>query len=76
MVASLYKNCTNYLLPYYYFRFIFILYGRVFCLHVCMHTARVPGDLRGQKRALDLVELEVMMVVSPHVGARNATWLL
>lgn len=41
-----------------------------------MHTARVPGDLRGQKRAFDLVELEVMMVVSPHGGARNGTWLL
>ncbi|EGW00631.1 hypothetical protein I79_008363 [Cricetulus griseus] len=32
-----------------------------------------PGALRGQKRTLDILELELLMVVSCHVDAGNRT---
>lgn len=40
------------------------------CLHVCMHTL---GELGGQKRVLDALELELETVVSYHVSAKNRT---
>lgn len=43
------------------------------CLCVCMCT---PGVLRGQKRVLDALELELETVVGHHVNVRNQTWLL
>lgn len=36
--------------------------------HICSSN-------RGKKRALDLLELELKMVVSGHVGAVNGTWV-
>ena len=40
-------------------------------LPTCMYAMCVPGACRGQKKALDLLELELRMVVSHHVGAGN-----
>jgi hypothetical protein len=42
---------------------------RFICLHVC--AACVCSTYRGQKRALDPLELELQMVVSHHVCAGN-----
>lgn len=44
-------------------------------LPVCLSTI-VPGALGGQKRAPDCLELELQMVVSCPVGARNQTQFL
>lgn len=41
------------------------------CLHVCMCTVFVPGAQGGQKKALDLLELELQTVVFCRIGARN-----
>lgn len=47
-----------------------ILYMCVFCLHICLFTAHMPGIYGGQQRALDLLELEFEWpVVSDCVGA-------
>ena len=43
----------------------------VFCLHVCLCTACMPGIGRGQKRASDPLELELEMVVGLHESAGN-----
>ena len=51
--------------------FIFILHV---CL-VCMYTHEC-NTLRGQKRALNPLDLELRMVVSCHVGSGNGTWVL
>jgi hypothetical protein len=40
-------------------------------LHVCMYVTCMPGALGAQKRASDLLELELQMVVSHLVGAGN-----
>ena len=44
------------------------------CMYLC--TSWMPGAHRGQKKALDLRELELQMVVSFQVGAKNRTWVL
>lgn len=44
---------------------------QVFWLHVCKHTTCMLCTHRSQKRVLDLLELEVQMVVSCHVGSGN-----
>lgn len=36
-----------------------------------MFCLNVPGACRGQKMAADLLRLELGMIVSHHVGARN-----
>lgn len=36
---------------------------------MCLCTIYVPGILGGQKTVLDVLELELQMVVSYHVGA-------
>ena len=41
------------------------------CVNVGMSTTWVPGAHRGQKRALDPLELELQTVMSPSVGVRN-----
>lgn len=50
------------------------------CMSVCLHehmcTAFMPGTGRGQKRALHPLVLELQVIVSLHVGARNQTWVL
>lgn len=54
--------------------FTFILWVWVFCQHVCMCTTYMPGTCRGQKRALDFLELELWMVEICQVGPGNWTW--
>lgn len=45
-------------------------------MHVCVSEWHVCADARGrQKRALDLLELE-LVVVSCAMGAGNGTWVL
>jgi hypothetical protein len=56
-------------LIYFYFMHVNI------CLHVCMHITFTPG-LQGQKRALDLLELELQTVVSCRVSPGNWTPVL
>lgn len=41
-----------------------------FCLRVCLCTIQVPV-LGNQNRALDPLGLELLMILSHHVGARN-----
>lgn len=53
--------------------YIFIFCTRVFCLHVCICISCVPSALGNQKRSLCILELEVWMVVSHHVGSENQT---
>ena len=48
----------------------------VLCLHVCIYMCICLVTHRGQKRALEPLELELQMVVSCYVGARNQTWVL
>lgn len=38
-------------------------------LHVSLCTRVVPGTCRGQKRALDTLELESLIIASCHVGS-------
>ena len=47
----------------------------MFCLHMFMHTTCVIGALKAKKKASDLLELELWMVVNHHVGAGNRTWV-
>lgn len=56
-----------FLFPY----FIFCVW--LFFLHVFMCTMYVPGAQRGQRRVWDPLELELAMVVSRNVGAKNQT---
>lgn len=48
----------------------------VFCLHVCVCTMGMSDAHGGEQRALALLELDLQMVVSCHVGAGNRTWIL
>lgn len=41
-----------------------------------MLTMRVPNTQGSQKRALDLLELELRRAISSHVGARNGIQVL
>lgn len=57
-----------------YFEVLRLFYVlRTLCLHVCPCTTLMPGTRRGQKRVSDTRKLEVQMVVSYCVGARNQT---
>ena len=47
----------------------------MFCLHISICTMCVPGAYGSQKRALDLLELKLQMVVNYHVSAGNRTWV-
>lgn len=42
-------------------------------MHVCLCTTCLSGAYRGQKRASDLLGLQLQMVVSCHMGAGNQT---
>lgn len=42
------------------------MYNSFACIYVCM-----PGALGGQKTVSEPLELELQVVVSHHVGARN-----
>lgn len=41
------------------------------CIYVCMYTTCMLGTWGSQKRALDLLEIELEMVVKYWVGAEN-----
>lgn len=45
-------------------------------VYICMHTTCMPGPHRGQKRALDTLEVELQVVVSYRASAGNWTWVL
>lgn len=65
-------------------------WGGVFCLHmggvllhiggcfVLMHICVVTGHSAswGQKRAWDILEVELQMILNDHIGARNLTCIL
>lgn len=52
-----------------------LLYLWVFCLHVYLCTAGVPGAQEGQQRASDPLKLELQTVVSHYVSTGNQTWV-
>ena len=43
----------------------------MFCLYVCLCTLCVPDACGGQKKVSDLLDLELQMIVSCHVGAES-----
>ena len=45
------------------------------CRHACATYAQ-PGACEGQKRASNLLELEIQIVVSHHVGVGNRTQVI
>lgn len=52
-------------------------FGKVYLLCVCPHACMcIPRTLGGQKRASDPKELELWIVGSSHMGARNQTLVL
>lgn len=54
----------------------YILLVFVFCLHVCLSTACVPGVLQSKKGVSEPLTLELEVPVSCHVGAGNETQVL
>lgn len=60
----------------FFFFFLSLYYKElciwVFYLHICLHP--LSAVLRGQKRALDLLALE-LSIVSSYVSAENQTWV-
>lgn len=52
-----------------------IVYEYFAYMHACSHTY-MRGVLRGQKQLFDSLELQLEMVVSHSVSARNCTWVL
>lgn len=53
--------------------FINVLCVQIFCLHVCLCSTSMSGACKGQKGALDPLELDMEPVVSYHVDARSQT---
>lgn len=43
-------------------------------MYIC--APRMPGAHRDQKSALGPLDLELQVVVCPHVGAGNGTWVI
>lgn len=54
----------------------FSVYLWVFCLHMNLSTTSVLGTFRGQKRAVNLLEMGLQMGMKHHVGAGNQTQVL
>lgn len=52
------------------------MYASVFPEHKNMCIMCKLGARGGQKRGLDLLELELQIVVNHYVGAGNQTWVL
>lgn len=48
----------------------------MFCFFVYMCTTCIPCAYRGQKRALESLNLELQTAMSCHAGTRNPTWIL
>ena len=63
-------------LPLIYFPNIFILCVCLLGLHVCMCTICISDASGGQRKAADLLKLELRMIVSHHVGSGNQTWVI
>ena len=55
---------------------LYVVCEGVSCLYECVGTMCVPGACGGRRRAMGLLELELRVVVSLHVGAGNPTWVL
>lgn len=53
--------CVNYKVVYIYFKFYFMC---MVVLSTCMCIMFMPGAHRGQKRVLDLLELESQVIVT------------
>lgn len=68
--GAFYKQLLLYLVDFFFKRTYFI-FMCIKCLHVWMCTSYVPGTLEGQKRALYALKLELWMVLSHHVSARD-----
>lgn len=69
------KGCTFLLFK------IYLFYGCGCCFmcrsfHVCLCTVYVPDALRGRKRVLDHLRLEIKSLVSLHMSAGNWTKIL
>jgi hypothetical protein len=58
---------------FFNFMCMFCLYT---CMCLCMCTVCVPATFRGQKRAPDVLQLELWMVVGCQGGAKNQTRIL
>lgn len=56
------------------FKLLFYVYKCFACVCICVLQA--CGAHGSQKRASDLMELELQVVVSCHVGAGHQTWVL
>lgn len=52
-----------------FLRCMYLYFMCIFCIHVCAPCT--CSSLTGQKRAFELLELEVQQVVSHHTDARN-----
>lgn len=50
---------------------IFLMYINAFPACICMCTEYMSGDHGGQKKASDLLKVEIHIVVSCHVDAGN-----
>lgn len=48
----------------------------MFCLQVCMGITCGPGAQRGEKRAVDFLELELWMGINHCVGVGNQAHVL
>ena len=59
-------------LLFFFFRLTYLMFLSV-CLHVCTCMTCMPGAHRGQKKALAPPDLELVMIMSHHVGARTRT---
>lgn len=53
---------------------IFLYYAYILCECVCVRVRAVV--CRGQKKELDPLELELQVVLSPHMGVENQTKLV
>lgn len=60
----------------FYLLFYFILCVWMFYLYLCLCTACVCRTYRGQKKALDLLVLELQMVVSHPIGSGSWSYVL
>lgn len=59
-----------------FFKFIsFLFYAYERIAYLCVSSPMSYNARGGQKRVLDALELELWMVLSCHVGARNHTWV-
>jgi hypothetical protein len=52
-------------------RLIYFVYQCFACMYVCIYGICEPGTHEGLKRASDLLQLELQVVVGCHVGAGN-----